>query len=101
MEEAFEEGQGPHRAVEPVVMMMNMAFVQTFEPHHRIKMLCTTQNSVRSGHVTWVWLRVSDVPGLENVRERMPPVTLIIGRLCVQSSYCAAFSTCQWKLIAG
>jgi hypothetical protein len=22
MEEAFEEGQGPHRAVEPVMMMM-------------------------------------------------------------------------------
>jgi hypothetical protein len=24
MEEAFEEGQGPHRAVEPVMMMMMM-----------------------------------------------------------------------------
>jgi hypothetical protein len=24
MEEAFEEGQGPHRAVEPVMMMMTM-----------------------------------------------------------------------------
>jgi hypothetical protein len=24
MEEAFEEGQGPHRAVEPMMMMMMM-----------------------------------------------------------------------------
>jgi hypothetical protein len=27
MEEAFEEGQGPHRAVEPVKMMMMMMIV--------------------------------------------------------------------------
>jgi hypothetical protein len=27
MEEAFEEGQGPHRAVEPVMMIMMMMYV--------------------------------------------------------------------------
>jgi hypothetical protein len=28
MEEAFEEGQGPHRAVEPVMMMMMMMILK-------------------------------------------------------------------------
>jgi hypothetical protein len=28
MAEAFEEGQGPHRAVEPVMMMMMISTVQ-------------------------------------------------------------------------
>jgi hypothetical protein len=40
MEEAFEEGQGPHRAVEPVMMMMSEREPQLFEavvPADRLK----------------------------------------------------------------
>jgi hypothetical protein len=32
MEEAFEEGQGPHRAVEPVMMMMYIYHLLPYEP---------------------------------------------------------------------
>jgi hypothetical protein len=40
MEEAFEEGQGPHRAVDPVMMMMNFNIILPFEPRSSKLYIC-------------------------------------------------------------
>jgi hypothetical protein len=47
MEKAFEEGQGPHRAVEPVMMMTGLSSSQSFmisvtvTPQHKVDTIGT------------------------------------------------------------
>jgi hypothetical protein len=67
-EEAFGEGQGPHRAVEPMMMMMMMYIDQTFITAPTVKTEVPRVTSFKTVNLSDFYNARSRCSGTDNIR---------------------------------